>query len=64
MNEKNGKVKHADRKVAIIGPNDCTAGNRQLYETKTPESRKEQTMEKNRPCKNAGTRAVPYKFCL
>ena len=38
MNEKNGKVKHADRKVAIIGPNDCTAGNRQLYETKTPES--------------------------
>ncbi len=38
MKEKNGKVKHADRKVAIIGPNDCTADNRQLYETKTPES--------------------------
>ncbi len=64
MNEKNGKVKHADRKVAIIGPNDCTAGNRQLYETKTPESRKEQTMENNCSCKKARTRVVPYKFYL
>ena len=64
MNEKNGKVKCGYRMVAITGPNDYTAGNRQLNETKTPESRMEQTMEKNRPCKNTETRVVPYKFCL
>ena len=64
MNEKNGKVKCGYRMVAIIGPNDCTADNRQLYETKTPESRKEQTMENNCSCKKARTRVVPYKFYL
>ena len=38
MNEKNGKVKCGYRMVAITRPDDYTADNRQINETKTPES--------------------------
>ena len=34
MNEKNRKVKYADRMVAITWPNDYVAGNKHLHEKK------------------------------
>ena len=64
MNEKNRKVKYADRMVAITWPNDYVAGNKHLHEKNTSGFRMKHTVEKSFPCKNTETRVAPYKFCL